>query len=124
MLYLPVLHTAEEDWAYFSNLVAGGCCWIARDSGVTVGFMDVRDGWVNHLYIAPHAQKMGIDKALLDQAKAITHTALHLWVFEDNSDAIRFYEREGFMLEEQRDIHAAINEENLPDRRYVWLPTA
>ena len=122
MTYLPVVHTAEETREHFTNLVKLGHCWVAKDRGSIVGFMEVRAGWLNHLYISPGSQNRGIGKALLDQAKAIAKTGLQLWMFEDNKGAIRFYEREGFVLEEQRDIHTAINEENLPDRRYSWRP--
>ena len=122
MTYLPVVHTAEEIMEHFTNLVHLGHCWVAKDQESIVGFMEVRTGWLNHLYVAPESQKMGIGKALLDQAKVIAQTALQLWMFEDNKGAIRFYEREGFVLEEQRDMHTAVNEENLPDRRYGWHP--
>ena len=122
MTYLPVVHSAEETREHFTNLVNLGHCWVAKDQESIVGFMEVRAGWLHHLYIAPRSQKMGIGKALLDQAKAIAQTALQLWMFVENQGAIRFYEREGFVLEEQRDIHTAVNEENLPDRRYSWHP--
>lgn len=45
---------------------------------------------------------------------------IQLMVFEDNKGAIKFYEREGFVLMEKRNQEQAKNEENLSDRRYEW----
>jgi ribosomal protein S18 acetylase RimI-like enzyme len=50
----------------------------------------------------------------------LSPAGLSLWVFEDNIDAIRFYEREGFQLVKKRDIEEQDNEEGLPDRLYKW----
>jgi len=57
---------------------------------------------------------------LLDKIKSISFGQLYLWVFEDNTNAIRFYEREGFNLVEKRDKEKADNEEHLADRKYTW----
>jgi ribosomal protein S18 acetylase RimI-like enzyme len=44
---------------------------------------------------------------------------LQLWVFQKNIEAIKFYERHGFLIVEATD--GANNEEKEPDARYVWV---
>lgn len=122
MLYLPKLHTNEDTENFITKLVAGGNVLVAKVSGNIVGFIQYENGWINHLYVHPEFQGVGIGKRLLDEIKAMYPADMRLWVFEQNKDAIRFYEREGFVLEEKRDQQHADNEENLPDRRYVWAP--
>jgi putative acetyltransferase len=82
--------------------------------------MELEDGWIHHLYIAPEFQNKGFGTRMLDYAKKISPRGIKLWVFEDNKDAIRLYEREGFLLMKKRNKDETTNEENLPDRLYQW----
>ena len=43
---------------------------------------------------------------------------LHLWTFQRNAQARRFYEARGFALVKETD--GAANEEKEPDARYLW----
>ena len=119
MTYLPQLHTHEETKKFVLALLEKGITFIALETEV-MGFVCVENGWVEHLYVAPHFQGIGVGKELLDKAKRLSPAGLSLWVFEDNIDAIRFYEREGFQLVKKRDIEEQDNEEGLPDRLYKW----
>ena len=58
-----------------------------------------------------------LGRALLDKAKA-RHGLLRLWVFQQNSRAITFYEHNGFRR--IRETDGASNEENVPDALYGW----
>jgi putative acetyltransferase len=120
MEYLPIIHTSAEVRNFFTSLVSSGKVVALKEDKVIAGFMLVADGWLYHLYIAPQFQEKGYGKRLLDYAKELNPEGIKLWVFEQNVDAIRFYEREGFVLEKKRDQRATTNEENLPDRRYGW----
>lgn len=120
MMYLPVVHSAAETDGFFTAMVRAGDIWIAKLDATVAGFMEIKGGWLHHLYVAPDFQNRGIGKALLDKAKQESREGIALWVFEDNTDAMRFYEREGFSLQEKRTKAQATNEENLPDRKYIW----
>lgn len=122
MTYLPTVHTPKETSDYFSKLVRDGKIQVIKENGVTAGFVQAEDGWIHHLYIAPCFQKKGFGKLLLDKAKETNPAGLQLWVFEANIGAIKFYEREGFVLVQKRDQEKTTNEENLPDRKYQWKP--
>lgn len=120
MLYLPVVHTPIEITNFFTSLVKGGSIWVAKIEDVIVGFIEIKDCHLNHLYVLPKFQKKGIGKLLLDKAKSISPQGLTIMVFEANKGAIKFYEREGFVLQEKNSIEQTTNEEHLPDRKYYW----
>jgi ribosomal protein S18 acetylase RimI-like enzyme len=98
--------------------------WLAEENGSPVGFLAIRrsrtEGWevLEKLYVDPGAQSRGVGTVLLDQAKALRPDGLHLWVFQKNTGAIRFYERHGFRLVNLTD--GAGNMELEPDALYAW----
>lgn len=120
MSYLPAVHTIEETKNFIYKLVKSKNVLIAKDGNKAAGFIYANDSYVEHLYVHPNFQNKGVGKLLLDYVKTENPNGLYLWVFEENKDAIRFYEREGFTLKEKRDITEAKNEEGLPDRKYFW----
>ena len=118
LAYLPALHSAEEDRAYFAGVVAAGDTTVALREGRVAGFVALTDTWVEHLYVAPAHWRQGIGGALLRHAQATRPDGLQLWVFQRNVAAIAFYERHGFHVAERTD--GAGNEEREPDARMVW----
>lgn len=122
MKYLPVVHTQEEIEKFFTSLVVKGEIVLIKNDDVIAGFMQIEDEWLHHMYIAPKFQNMGFGKLLLNRAKELSPKGIQLMVFEENKGAIQFYEREGFILLEKRSQEQTKNEENLPDRRYIWKP--
>jgi putative acetyltransferase len=100
---LPDLHTPDEDRAFFRDRVFAECSvWVAPCEGSLAGFCAFRDGWVDHLYVAP--EQYGQQE-------------LCLWTFQRNGNARRFYESHGFVVER---LTAGENEEREPDVLYRW----
>ncbi len=119
MRYLPLLHTDVEDRAFFSQQVLPSSqVTVAEVDGVLVGFSAVKDGWLDHLYVAPEQQGRGIGRSLLARAMAEHPEGLSLWVFEANHRAIALYARAGF--EEVIRTDGSGNEEGQPDVRMHW----
>jgi putative acetyltransferase len=116
--HLPDLHTPDEDRAFFRDRVFAECSvWVASIAGSLAGFCAFRDGWVDHLYVAPEQQRRGIGTALLDQAKR-EQRELRLWTFQRNANARAFYEKHGFAVQR---LTGGENEEREPDVLYVWV---
>ena len=67
---------------------------VLEDGGVR-GFLCRKGPLVEALFVDPPYQGMGYGKQLLDHLKDRTSVA-HLWVFAQNSRAIKFYHREEF----------------------------
>jgi GNAT superfamily N-acetyltransferase len=135
MTYLPVLHTAEEDRAFFTDRVIGSGSHdvtvveveveveVEVDvdvdvEGEIVAFSAVCRGWIEHLYVTPAWQGRGIGSALLARAMSEHPGGLDLWVFESNVRAAALYARSGFVVVERTD--GGGNEERLPDLRMRW----
>lgn len=116
--WLAGLHTPEQDRWFFRQRVFPVCAvWGARDTTGLVGFIAYRLDWIDHLYVLPRAERIGAGTALLNQAKA-SHRRLHLWTFQRNDRARRFYEERGFVL--IRETDGSANDEKEPDALYLW----
>ena len=97
--------------------------WLAfADHGVLLGLMVLDGDWVEQLYIDPAWTGRGLGTRLLELGKQRRPDGLQLWTFVSNVRAQRFYERNGFAVEERTD--GSGNEEQAPDLRYVWRPSA
>jgi GNAT superfamily N-acetyltransferase len=135
MLYLPHLHTKAEDVAFFSERVLPTSQVTVAETVVeTVGetvsetvaepvselvaFSAVKDGWLDHLYVHPAHQGVGIGGALLGHAMRESPEGLTLWAFAANHRAIALYGRAGFVEVLRTDGSA--NEEHEPDVQMRW----
>ena len=119
MPWLPVIHTFEETVRFFGDFViANQIVRVAEVEAAVAGFIAIEGAFVDHLYVAPAHQHMGIGDALLKFAKETRPEGLRLWTFERNSNARRFYEKRGFVAIEFTD--GARNEERTPDVLYEW----
>jgi GNAT superfamily N-acetyltransferase len=116
--WLAGLHTPDEDrWFYRERVFITCDVWGTFVGDELSGLIAFREGWIDQLYVLPHAQGQGSGTALLDVAKR-AFDSLQLWTFQRNSAARRFYERRGFVLVEETD--GARNEEREPDALYRW----
>mgnify|MGYP003647117240 FL=1 len=118
MPWLAIVHTPEEDLAFFRDQVLPHCqSEVALIDSAPVAFSARKEDWLDHLYVQPSAWGIGLGAVLLSRAKA-SGPSLQLWTFQRNALARNFYERHGFKAVEFTD--GARNEESEPDVRYVW----
>lgn len=115
MPWIPVLHTPDEDLAFFAAEIETSLSWGAADAGRLVGFALARDGWLNHLYVAPEWRGRGVGSDLLSRVLAESAGTVDLWAFARNAPALAFYRRHGFAVVERTD--GSGNEEKEPDVR-------
>ena len=88
--------------------------------GGIVGLMVVNGDLLSQLYLDPDWRGRGLGDRFVGLAKERSPEGLHLWTFQVNKPAHRFYERHGFVAVEFTD--GSGNEEREPDVRYVWEP--
>lgn len=120
MPWLPVLHTPEEDQAFFRAQLAGGRAWVGVEDDELVGFAIASPGWLDHLYVRTDRRGTGVGSALLERARDDQPDGLELWVFTRNTPAREFYARRGFV--DVRETDGGGNEEREPDVLMRWLP--
>jgi GNAT superfamily N-acetyltransferase len=120
--WLAGLHTPDEDRWFYRERVFRECeIWGTSAGDALVGLIAFREGWIEQLYVVPHAQGQGVGSGLLDIAKRASDR-LQLWTFQRNGGARRFYERRGFIL--VRETDGARNKETEPDALYLWTRDA
>jgi GNAT superfamily N-acetyltransferase len=120
LTFLPTLHTPDEDQEFFARAVEEQEVWVWEVGGRVLGFAALGDDMLNQLYVEPEAQGGGIGTALIAHAKEQRPGGFHLWNFQRNEGARRFYERLGFSVVELTD--GSGNEEREPDVLYTWVP--
>jgi GNAT superfamily N-acetyltransferase len=120
MPWLPVLHTPDEDLAFFEAEVASSTGWGVFEEDRLIGFALARDGWLNHLYVEPDRRGGGVGSALLARVLEDSPSGVDLWAFERNESALAFYAHRGFEVVERTDGSA--NEEREPDVRMRHAP--
>ena len=122
MTYLPRI--PDEDRLRIGTLITRDHdeLWIAEEDGRIVGFADLRDEWLAHIYIEPGSQGHGLGTQLFEIAKRERPNGFRWWVFQKNEGARRFYERHGARVVKLTD--GADNMEREPDALYEWKPEA
>jgi putative acetyltransferase len=95
--------TARLAWwrqRWRDELVASATITMAESAGLLVGFVtvDPRTLYLDQIVVAPEAWGSPIAGALVAEAKRLSPAGLDLAVNADNGRAIRFYEKQGFVL--------------------------
>lgn len=120
--WMPRCHSPENVERHYRDAVLAKCdVTVAEREGRVVGFIgiDPPDAHITTFYVDGQTRGEGIGKDLLDMAKGRWPSGLDLWTFVANSEARRFYVREGFTEIQRTD---GDNEECLPDILYRWAP--
>lgn len=119
--FAPSAHPPEEvqDWVRTMLLPAGRVVVCEIDSqivGVLVTSENENVAWIEQLYLLPGFTGQGLGSKLLAHAHAILPRPIHLYTFQQNVGARRFYERHGYKAIRFSDGQQ--NEEQRPDVLY------
>lgn len=71
--------------------------YVYEDKNQIQGFIGLDNCYIAGIFVCSEAQSLGIGKRLLDFAKSIKEQ-LSLSVYQKNTRAIKFYQRENFMI--------------------------
>ena len=88
----------RERWQ--NELVARTQIVVAESAGTITGFVtvDPRTLYLDQIVVAPEAWGSGIAEALVSEARRVSPNGLDLQVNQDNARAIRFYQKQGFVI--------------------------
>jgi ribosomal protein S18 acetylase RimI-like enzyme len=117
----PLAHTPDEVRGWVAeDLLPTTETWVAVAGDELVGFLSLREAFLEQLYLAPWWTGHGVGSRLVELAKQRRPAGLELFTFQVNDGARRFYERHGFVAVWFGD--GSENEEGQPDVRYAWRP--
>lgn len=119
----PIL-SERETRDYLAGLIDNPRCavWVAECGGAVVGFLALREEWVDHLHVHPAWYRHGIGTRLLECAKRASPRELRLLCFQCNHRAQAFYAACGLVAVRRSD--GSGNAEREPDVEYRWAPAA
>jgi len=108
----------RERWR--SELVEHATITVAEMGGRMVGFVtvDPRTGYLDQIVVAPEAWGTEVGTMLVAEARHISPQGLDLHVNHDNTRAIRFYEKHGFVVTGQ-DLNPR---SDAPVNKMSWRP--
>ena len=83
--------------------IAGGVVfWVAEEGGHPLGVMGIQDrgdvALVRHAYVAPRAQRSGVETKLLRHVEGLVDEPILIGTWASASWAIDFYRRNGFTV--------------------------
>jgi putative acetyltransferase len=120
--YPSIDFAARVDWwrqRWRNELVANATVIVAQAAGELIGFVTIdSNNYLDQLVVSPDHWGSKVARLLVDEAKRRSPERITLLVNEDNTRAIRFYERNGF-------VHAGddVNPTSgRPVRRMEWRP--
>jgi GNAT superfamily N-acetyltransferase len=79
-----------------------------------VGFIVLREQWVDHLYVRPEWWRRGVGTRLLERAKQASPGGLRLFCFRCSRAARAVYRARGLLVER------VCNADGEPDVEYRW----
>ena len=112
--------TRTEADRVFRDRIAARCeLWVAEKDGSVVAYLAMDGSYVDRLYVDPEEIGKGTGKLLLDKAKALQPQGLELHTHQENHQACRSYEGNGFTA-----VKFGISPppEEAPDVEYHWRP--
>ena len=119
--FAPSAHTEQDvrKWVR-TNLLHTQEVTIWEEQGIVVAVLATCEestaSWINQLYVLPGWNGRGIGTKLLQHAHSRLSNPIHLYTFQENTGARRFYERNGYKAVQFTDGQG--NEERCPDVLY------
>jgi putative acetyltransferase len=123
LAYPQIDFNDRVDWwrqRWRDELVPAATITVAEGGGRMLGFVtvDPRTFDIDQTVVAPEAWGLGVAAALIAEAKRISPAGLDLHVNKDNARAIRFYEKQGFVISGE-----ALNwRSGAPVHKMSWRP--
>lgn len=105
----------RENFEAVKKMLPQAELYVYEDEKGIQGFVGLNDGYIEGIFVCSEMQSLGIGEKLLAYTKKI-YPRLRLRVYEKNVRAIRFYQREGFELE-NRDVDVSTGEK---EYSMVW----
>ena len=88
----------KSNFEFVKELLLQATVYVYEDNQEIQGFIGLNGKYIEGIFVSDEKQSQGIGKILLDYAKD-TRSKLLLNVYQKNTQAISFYQREGFAVQ-------------------------
>jgi putative acetyltransferase len=101
----PVIDfAARREWwqqRWREEIIPAATILVAEADDAMIGFVTVIPGerYLDQIVVAPESWSTGLAEALLEEARRLSPEGLTLHVNKDNTRALRFYEKHGFVIQ-------------------------
>lgn len=112
--FIPASY-GESNFALVKEMLPQAEVYVYETDQGIQGFLGLNGEYIEGIFVLEGAQSHGIGKCLLDYAKN-RKPALRLNVYQKNTRAIHFYQREGFQIQREG-LDAATGEK---DYEMLW----
>jgi ribosomal protein S18 acetylase RimI-like enzyme len=112
-------HSEQETLDWFESVFERWSeVWVAAAGRELAGVMCLSPGFLDQLFVAQNWQGRGVGTSLLDRAKLSCPQGFKLYVFQNNTSAVAFYDGKGL----ERGKSGISPDEGEPDYEYTWRP--
>lgn len=98
----------ENNYPEVKRLLPHAELYVFLSGTEIAGFIGLNENHIEGIFVAANQQNKGIGRALLDKVKE-TRRDLTLQVYRKNTNAIRFYKKNGFIVAGE-ELDTAVNE--------------
>ena len=96
--YFISKHYWVSNYELVKKMLAQAEVYVYEDNKIIQGFVGLNNEYLEGIFVADEMQSCGIGKLLLDYIKK-KKSRLRLNVYQKNTRAISFYQREGFIIQ-------------------------
>ncbi|TCK92571.1 putative acetyltransferase [Natranaerovirga hydrolytica] len=91
----------KENYEMVKEMLPQATLYVYEEHGTIQGFVGLMDHYIPGIFVQNECQSRGIGKSLLDYIKA-RYPSLSLKVYKNNIGAVNFYQREKFVIREEK----------------------
>lgn len=98
----------EDNYEYVKEILPNAKIYVYEINNKIVGFVGIEEQYIEGIFVDSKHQNDGVGKELINQVKK-ENLNLKLSVYEKNTNAIKFYKKQGFEIIE-KNIDSDTNE--------------
>lgn len=104
----------KDNFETVKNMLSQADVYVYENSNKIEGFIGLNGNYIAGIFVRSESQSAGIGKQLLNFVKSIKQQ-LHLSVYQKNTQAVKFYQRENFHIQCEN------TDENTNEKEYIMI---
>ena len=104
----------KDNFETVKTMLSQADVYVYENSNKIEGFIGLNENYIAGIFVRNEAQSTGIGNQLLDFIKSIKQQ-LHLSVYQKNTQAVKFYQRENFHIQCEN------TDKNTNEKEYIMI---